>query len=213
MVRSIDWKCYLDDEKRIFAIGRDITSHKQTQKELVEQSHLDQITGIPGRQSFLTLLQNELSGSIRYHYPTAVIMIDIDHFRNFNEKYGIQKGDECLRSIGSALKTLLRRKTDFLARFENDCFVVLLSHTDLEKAIKSAEYLRESLEKMEMRNDPDPSHQRMTISLGVSAIPEKIEKEVTTEFMVSSVRRALSVSQQRGGNQVNYSKDFETQRD
>jgi len=208
MLRSIDWKCYLDDEKRVFAIGRDITAHKEAEKGLVQQSHLDQLTGIADRQTFLALLQNELSGAIRYHYATAAIMVDIDHFKNYNEKYGMQKGDECLRSVANALKTFLRRKTDFLARFENDCFVVLLSHTNLEKAVKSAEYLRDSFEKLAMRHDGDTSHQPITISLGVSALPETMEKEISTEFMVSSVRRALSVSQQRGGNQVSHSEDF-----
>lgn len=208
MIRSIDWKCYLTDEHEIYAIGRDVTAHKEAEKGLAQQSHLDQLTGVADRQTFLALLQNELSGAIRYHFPTAVIMVDIDHFKNYNEKHGMQKGDECLKSVANALKTFLRRKTDFLARFENDSFVILLSHTNLEKAIKSAEYLRDSLEKLAMSHNGDPSHQPITISLGVTALPENMEKEVSTEFMISSARRALSVSQQRGGNQVSCSEDF-----
>ncbi|OGT44399.1 MAG: hypothetical protein A3F13_01825 [Gammaproteobacteria bacterium RIFCSPHIGHO2_12_FULL_40_19] len=207
--RHIDWKCYIDIENQhIYAIGRDITAHKESEKVLSEQTHIDHVTGVADRQTFLTLLQNELSGAVRYHYPTSVIMIDIDHFKNYNEQYGMQKGDECLRKVATALKTCLRRKTDFLARFENDEFAVLLTHNNLEKAIKSAEYLRASLEKLTTPERATESHHPITISLGVAALSETAEKEIASETMLSAVRRALRESQQRGGNQVNYAEDF-----
>ena len=209
LTRHIDWKCYIDTENQhVYAIGRDITSHKEAEKILTQQTHLDHLTGVSNRQTFLALLQNELSGAVRYHYATSIILIDIDHFKNYNELYGMQKGDECLRQVANALKTCLRRKTDFLARFENDAFVVLLTHNNLEKAIKSAEYLRTSLEKLAM-NTNATEHHPITISLGVAALPETMEKEVSSETMLATVRRALSVSQQRGGNQVNYEEYFQ----
>lgn len=205
LVRHIDWKGYIDsDNGHIYIIGRDITPRKEAEKVLSQQANIDPVTHIPNRQTFLTLLKNEISGAVRYHYATAIIMIDIDHFSAFNEQNGMQKGDECLRYVASALRTCLRRKTDFLARFENDSFVVLLSHNDQEKAIKSAEYLRASLEKLATSNNPAESHQPITISLGIVSIPENMENEVSSEVVLSAVKRALSISQQHGGNQVNY---------
>lgn len=196
--RSIDWKCYIDtDNNWVFAIGRDITTLKDTQKAMVQKSHSDQVTGLNDRATFLTVLQTELHGAVRYHYAIAVLLVDVDHFRDFNVRYGTQKGDEHLKQIANILKTCLRRKTDFLARYEGDSFAVLLSHNDLEKAIKVAEYLRSSLEK-----------HSISISVGVSALTDKQEKEVTQDQMLTSVQRALNVSQQHGGNQVNYTKDF-----
>src|SRR3990167_11319427 len=94
----------------------------------------DEQTGLNNRQMFLTLLQQELSAAFRYHHATAIILLNIDHFRNFNHQYGTQKGDDCIKQIANVLKNILRRKTDFLARFENDEFIVLLTHNDLEKA-------------------------------------------------------------------------------
>jgi diguanylate cyclase (GGDEF)-like protein/PAS domain S-box-containing protein len=208
LLRYIDWKCYLDDEKKVFAIGRDITSHKEIEKTLALQTHIDHVTGVSDRQAFLTLLQNELSNAAQYHFATAIIVVDIDHFKNFNEKYGVQKGDDCLRQVATALKTCLRRKTDFLARYENDEFIVLLSHNNLEKAVKAAEYLRSSLEKLAVRNDGDLTHQPITISLGVTAIPETMEIEVSVNRILKTARRALNISQQRGGNQVNFFEDL-----
>ena len=196
LIRSIDWKCYVDTEsEQIFAIGRDITAYQEKQKALMEQSQVDSVTGVPNRQTLLTLLQNELSSAARYHFTAAIIMVDIDHFKNYNEKYGAQKGDECLRQIASALKTCLRRKTDFLARYENDGFIVLLSHNNLEKAIKSAEYIRSNIEKLTGG---------LTVSLGVAAISEITEKEIAPDSLINAAKAALNISQQRGGNQVNF---------
>lgn len=208
LIRYIDWKCYVDDEQRVYAIGRDITSHKDAERELTQQLILDQVTGVAGRKSFLTLLQDELSNAARFHYTIGVILVDIDHFKNFNERFGELKGDECLRQVATALKTCLRRKTDFLARLENDLFAVLLSRNNLEKTIKSAEYLRSSLEKLAVRGDADETHQPITISLGVTAIPENREKEVTINQILTSAQRALNISQQRGGNQVSHIEEF-----
>lgn len=209
LTRNIDWKGYIDTEKQhIYAIGRDITAHKETEKLLTQQTHADSLTGVSNRQTFLALLQNELSSAVRYNYATAVILIDIDNFKNYNEQYGIQKGDERLRKVATALRTCLRRKTDFLARFENDEFAVMLTHNNLEKAIKSAEYLRSSLEKMITNVGISEPHQPMTISLGVAALSETATKEITPEAMINIVRKALRKSQQRGGNQVNYVDDL-----
>lgn len=206
LVRHIDWKGYIDSENgHIYIIGRDITPRKEAEKALSQQANIDPVTNIPNRQTFLTLLKNELSGAVRYHYATTIILIDIDNFKEFNEQNGIQKGDECLRYVASALRTCLRRKTDFLARFENDSFAVLLSHNDLEKGIKSAEYLRESLEKLANSNGNVETRHPISISLGVVAVPEDRESEISSETVLSAVKRALSISKQHGGNQVNYS--------
>ena len=195
LVRNIDWKCYIDVENQmVYAIGRDITPHKENQKLLIQQAHLDEPTGLNNRQVFLTVLQQELSASFRYRHPTAVILFNIDHFRNFNLQYGVQKGDDCIKQIANTLKTSLRRKTDFLARFENDEFIVLLTHNDLEKALKSAEYLREILNK----------NGKITLSLSVCAIPEKLEKEPTIDQVIGALRQAMMLNRKNGENQINY---------
>lgn len=195
LVRNVDWKCYIDSENQmIYAIGRDITLHKENQKLLIQQSHLDEPTGLNNRQVFLTLLQQELSASFRYHHSTAIILLNIDHFRNFNLQYGAQKGDDCIKQLANTLKTALRRKTDFVARFENDEFIVLLTHNDLEKALKSAEYLREILNK----------NGKVTLSFSICAIPEKLEKELTTDQVIGALRQAMMLNRKNGENQINY---------
>lgn len=195
LVRNIDWKCYIDAEnKMVYAIGRDITPHKENQKLLILQSHHDELTGLNNRQVFLTLLQQELSAAFRYHHATAIMLLNIDHFRNFNQQYGIKKGDESIKQIASILKNTLRRKTDFLARFENDEFIALLTHNDLEKALKSAEYLREYLNKAD----------KVTLSISICALPEKMDKEATIDQVIGALRQAMTLNRKNGENQINY---------
>lgn len=207
--RTIDWKCYIDaDNQRIFAIGRDITSLKEMQKTLANQAHLDQLTGICDRQTFLTLLETELSGAVRYHYSTSIILVDIDHFKAYNDKFGIQKGDECLKQVAKNLKSCLRRKTDFLARLENDEFVVLLTHNSLDKAIAVAEYLRVNLQKLSTTENNGENHSTarhsITVSLGVCALGETMKKEVSASIFLNSAKYALNMSRKNGGNKVSF---------
>lgn len=193
--RQIDWKCYIDAENQvIYTVGRDITSHKENQKQLFHQLNFDLLTGLNNRQLFLTLLQQALSAAFHYHHPTAVILLNIDHFREYNLQNGITKGDECLKQIAGLLKTALRRKTDFLARFENDEFIVLLTHNDLEKALKSAEYLRENANK----------NGKVTLSLSVCAIPEKTEKEIGIDQVLSALQKAMMLNRKNGVSQITH---------
>lgn len=192
--RFIDWKCYVDAEaKAIFAIGRDITSLKTELAELSRQSHLDELTQLNNRQTFLTLLKRELSSSFRHQHPTAIALINIDHFSLYNQQNGPAKADERIKQVAHVLKTCLRRKTDFLARFENDEFIITLTRNDLQQALKSAQYLHENLKKIDS----------ITTSISVCAISEKIEKEVSTDQVLMALKEAMILNRQNGGNQIN----------
>lgn len=209
LTRSIDWKGYTDPEnEQLFFIGRDITPYLEMQKDLKAQTHSDHLTGTFDRQTFLTILDKELGGVLRYQYPASIIFIDIDHFRELNEQNGIAKGDECLKAVATALKTCLRRKTDFLARFEKDQFVLLLSHNELEKGIKAAEYIHLNLEKLANSDASKKTHRPITVSLGVAAVPGDLKEAVTPDQLLKAAKKALKISKTAGGNQVNFSEDF-----
>lgn len=208
-VRWISWKCYIDAENQcLFAVGHDITSHKEAQKILASQSHIDQLTGTFDRQTFVAVLQKELGDAALFHVNMAIILIDIDHFRTYNRQNGLSQGDVCLRHVAMTLKTCLRRKTDFLARFENDTFAVLLSHNNLEKAAKSAEYLRANLEAMADKNTSADGSHPITVSLGVAAISEIMEKTISPDQILTAAAHALEASRQLGGNQVSCAEEF-----
>lgn len=208
-LRWIAWKCYVDTEtQKLFAVGRDITPYIEMQKTLLAQSQIDHLTGIFDRQALMSLLQKEVNGAARFHNSTTLILIDIDGFKEYNSRYGLPQGDVCLKQVATTLKTCLRRKTDFLARFENDSFGVILTHNNLEKAAKSAEYLRMNVEKMAVKHVEDDTLHRITISLGVASVSDTAEKEVTSDQMLTAALHTLEISKQSGGNQVNCAIEF-----
>lgn len=203
--RWISWKCQLDDDnKYLYAIGRDVTNYKESEKSLIDLAHLDQLTGISDRQTMLTLLAKELDGAARYHYPTALLIIDIDQFKSYNEQVGYQKGDELLKLIALTLKASLRRKTDIVARFSNDEFIIMLTHNDIEKAMRVAEYLRENLEKISLSKRTNDIQRKTTVSIGIAATTGEEKKPVTEKAMIDAAFSALAVGQSKGGNQINF---------
>lgn len=202
--RWIAWRCHTDSKnKNIFAIGRDVTVYKETEKNLLEQGHVDHLTGIIDRKTLLMLLDKEVNNAVRYHYPSAILILDIDHFKSYNEQFGFTKADERLKLVAMTLKACLRRKTDILGRMGNDEFAVLLTHNDVQSALRVAEYLRTSLEKIELPKTN--SQQPVTVSVGVAAMDaNNTKKEITQNAMINTAYKALEISQQQGGNQINF---------
>lgn len=193
VARHVDWRGYIDEKKpQLYFIGRDITAYLEAQKTLVAEKQTDRLTGVQDRGTFLAILSKEIEGALRYHYPLSVILADIDHFGKYVDDFGVKKGDDCLKKIAIELKTCLRRKTDLLARFENDAFIVLLSHNELEKGIRSAGYIQQNL--VAARSD-------VTLSFGVVGITGN-EKVVSVESVITKLRQTLNAARRNGGNQV-----------
>lgn len=208
--RWIGWRGYADDASNLlYLIGHDITTHKETQKTLTSQTHIDALTGTFNRQLFMSVLQTETSGALRYHYAVAIVLINVDHLDEYNSLYGYAQSDACLKHIAHTLKTALRRKTDFLARLEEDKFVVLLPHNNLEKATKAAEYLRTNLENVTAKLTASDSPLKLTISLGVAAISEKAEQQFTIDQILKAAKFGVDHSKQQGGNQVSFVEELE----
>ncbi|EKD45105.1 MAG: GGDEF family protein [uncultured bacterium] len=192
--RYIDWKGYFDvGSQHLYFIGRDITPYLEVQKLLSAQTQHDPLTGALTRPTFLTILQKELEGALRYHYPLSIIIADIDNFSAYAEKNGTQRADECLRQVAIELKTYLRRKTDSFARFENDAFIILLSHNGMDKGARVAEYLRQGLAKL---------NHHVTLSFGVAGISENTKETMNTDQLIAKAKQALDVARKEGGNLV-----------
>lgn len=102
--------------------------------QLESLSNTDRLTGISNRGYFDRRLDNELAHATRDGTTTAVLLLDIDHFKNYNDHYGHQQGDECLQQVADCLRKAIPRKTDFVARYGGEEFVVVLSNTDVNGA-------------------------------------------------------------------------------
>lgn len=176
------------------AISYDRCSLYTQTKEL---SVRDELTHLFNRRYFQNVLLSEFKRATRYNRPLSLLMIDVDHFKQFNDTHGHLKGDLALKSIAQALSQSIR-EVDILARYGGEEFVLLLPNTDLNNAYTVAEKLRKKIEN-EMRVDifnHSQQNLKTTISIGIASYPE-IEN---LENMVHASDMALYEAKKRGRN-------------
>ena len=112
---------------------------------LAERAVRDALTGAHNRGHFIDQFPRDLRRASRERLPLAVLMVDIDCFKTYNDMYGHQKGDECLRAVAHAMQRVLRRPGDYLARYGGEEFVVVLPNTDTSGALHVAGAVREAV--------------------------------------------------------------------
>ena len=168
--------------------------------ELQQLSSTDELTGIANRRSFNKVLAQEWARATREAIPLSLLMIDIDFFKAFNDYYGHQRGDECLRRVADALNGVARRPGDLVARYGGEEFAVILSHTGAPGARTVAEALRAGVEGLNVRHALSPVHDRVTISLGVaSTVPEQ---RGSANTLVAAADLATYEAKRDGRNRV-----------
>ena len=144
--RWISWSGVFEPSTRYFyGTGRDVTSLKQVEKKLHDLSYVDVTTEIYNRRKFNEFIGEEWDKAKRYGKTFSIIMLDVDHFKIFNDFYGHIKGDELLKRIAQALQDKLRRVGDILCRYGGDEFVVVLPNEDSAGAQQCAQYLRDAI--------------------------------------------------------------------
>lgn len=197
-----EWNISKDDEKNvIYVIARDITEATKLHERLIELSELDSLTQLYNRLAFKSHALRELRRAVRFQYSIALLVIDIDGFKQYNDNYGHVQGDECLQQVASTLNHSLSRDSDLLARYGGDEFVVLLIHHDLQQGIKVGNYLRRKVENLniphEFRKDDNDI---VTLSVGVTAIVP--DKHTQLYELVNTADQALYVSKKKQRNHV-----------
>ncbi len=137
------------------------------QRRLLEQmAMLDSLTGIPNRRRFNEVFEQEWRRCMRDCVPLSLIVVDVDHFKIFNDTYGHTAGDEVLRRIAKTLSTSLRRPGDFVARYGGEEFVILLPGIDSEGARNLSEHTRADVEAEHIPHAMSEVAPWITISLG-----------------------------------------------
>ena len=148
---------------------RDMSSHKLAQTELERLASHDGLTGVVNRRGFDEKLHNEWGRSCREALPIALIMLDVDHFKRFNDSYGHQAGDECLKKIAAALTQSVLRPFDVVARYGGEEFAVILPSIDEEGASKVAQRILEAVAALEIPHLGAGEEPFVTVSMGVAA--------------------------------------------
>jgi diguanylate cyclase (GGDEF)-like protein len=172
----------------------------QANVRLEELSTTDGLTGVANRRSFDIALDREWRQATRYGLPLSVIMIDIDHFKGYNDRYGHQVGDDCLRTVALALARNVTRAGDLVARYGGEEFAVILAHMTQEQAMAVAERLRGAVEALQIPHQASPVAHHLTISLGVAAAMPS--RETDPSALLADADRALYAAKEGGRNRV-----------
>ncbi len=172
------------------------------QADLLESlALLDALTGIPNRRRFDEALAAELKRAIRDATPLSLLMIDIDHFKQFNDYYGHGAGDVCLQMVAVELSKGVVRPSDLVARYGGEEFVVILPETDQLSALQIAERLRLRIEKLGLPHACSEIESVVTISVGI-ATQAKIPENFLPQILSETADKALYVAKENGRNRV-----------
>jgi diguanylate cyclase (GGDEF)-like protein/PAS domain S-box-containing protein len=184
--------------ERFVGVGEDVTEKKKLQSILHEMSYLDGLTGIANRRRFDDFLKQECNRASRYATPIAVIMMDIDFFKRYNDTLGHQAGDDALKQVAQALKDKVLRSTDLLARYGGEEFTCILPDTDIKAATRFAETLRDAVSGMKLPHPSSEVSPYVTISLGVACfVPQKDEPYSLVAFADQALYRAKALGRNR----------------
>jgi diguanylate cyclase (GGDEF)-like protein len=160
----------------------------------------DSLTGIWNRRKYDQTIKMEWNRCLRYQRSIALILIDIDYFKEFNDCYGHMAGDECLVKIGETLKNCLIRSTDMAVRYGGEEFVVLLTETGNEEAVKIANMLREKIEELRIPHEKSTVSSYVTVSIGVTSTVPHMNSSRNDLFKAAD--KALYQAKTAGRNQV-----------
>jgi diguanylate cyclase (GGDEF)-like protein len=167
---------------------------------LSELSIRDGLTGLSNRRHFDAMLDKEWRRAQRNLKPLSVLMIDVDCFKALNDRYGHQRGDDCLRQIARVLQEPPRRGYDVVARFGGEEFVVLLPETEVEAAVRIAQSLCQAIRDLEIENEGNRADGVVTVSVGVaSRIPQLPDG---AESIIADADLALYSAKRSGKNRV-----------
>lgn len=168
--------------------------------ELRTYSNLDSLTGIPNRRRLDEYLASEMKRAVRAATPIALIMLDIDYFKHYNDTYGHQMGDQCLIQVAAALEGALKRPGDMVARYGGEEFVIVLVETNKSGAAILAEKIRARIEELVIAHSQSPVAPHVTLSLGVtSAVPGQA---CEASMLISAADQALYQAKHEGRNCV-----------
>lgn len=181
---------------------KDLTEKLASENAVCQRlAFLDGLTGIANRRYFDEFLLKEWLRSIRDQTSLSLIMIDIDHFKIFNDTYGHQAGDECLKMLAMALESTLKRPADMIARYGGEEFVVVLPETEINGALAIAETMRLKAHALNIPHESSHGHGRVTISLGVASITPELN--TSPSLLITVADKALYRAKNEGRNRIN----------
>lgn len=176
---------------------------RELEEANINLSHLanfDSLTQVANRRYFEEFLTSELNRAVRSKSEISLILIDIDHFKLFNDTYGHQAGDYCLKKVAGALKETVKRPTDLAARFGGEEFVIVLGGTDSVGATKIADQIVKNVKKLKILHETSETSDYLTISVGVATASAKIG--IDESELIKIADKALYEAKESGRDRI-----------
>lgn len=167
---------------------------------LRELAMIDGLTHIANRRAFDERILIEFNRSQRKKTPLGIIVLDVDDFKRYNDKYGHQAGDACLVKIAAKLQSILNRATDLVARYGGEEFICILPDTDKKGIQFIAEKLRKAVQSLKLKNANSTVASVVTMSLGCAIYPDTLYKSY--QDMIEAADKCLYQAKSKGRNQV-----------
>ena len=169
-------------------------------RKLEDLSSTDALTGLANRRRFDTVWELEWQRALRQGFALAVAMIDVDHFKDYNDHYGHQAGDDCLRRLAQVLAAASQRSGELAARYGGEEFVIVLPAVNAEDAMASAERIRSAVQALNIVNAVDIPAGMLTVSIGVACrVPTAHDSPAS---LLRAADAALYEAKHQGRNRV-----------
>ena len=183
-------------------ILRDITERKMLEEKLSSLALTDELTGLANRRAFDQALDREWKRTLREGSQISLLLLDVDFFKSFNDKYGHQVGDDCLRAIAITLRTALRA-TDIPARYGGEELAIILPSTDAPGAVEVAEKVRAAIEDLKFTPSQPEAGTSATASIGVATALARFGGTTRMpESLLLAADTALYKAKREGRNRI-----------
>ena len=186
---------------------RDVSGVAVRERRLLEhaeslraRSYIDGLTGIANRRQFDVALERELRRAQRADGALALLLVDIDSFKAYNDHFGHQQGDSCLTMVAQELAGMLKRPADLAARYGGEEFAAVLPDTTLEQARVLADRIRAHVAGLGLQQAPAAHHPEVTLSIGVAAFDRA--RLNAPEALIEAADKALYAAKRGGRNRV-----------
>lgn len=181
-------------------IAKDVTNRVHMEEMLLQEALTDELTGIPNRRAFERHISTEWRRAIRDSSPISVAMIDIDFFKHYNDHYGHQQGDNCLKAVARCISSALRRPGDMASRYGGEEFVAVMPGTDSGKATKITASIQQKLKELSIPHENSTVSGIVTVSIGTATqIPTLAS---SPSMLVRDADYALYKAKNLGRNRV-----------
>ena len=168
-------------------------------REAEAEAKRDALTGLENRHALNVRTRQLWSQDNAASFPIAILLLDIDYFKNFNDRYGHPAGDACLKRVAAALASELRGAEDLAVRFGGEEFLLLLPRCELGEALKLGERARRAIEALGVPHEASPIRQCVTVSLGVAVAAAST---LSPAELISAADAALYTAKHNGRNQI-----------